>query len=190
MKATTLSPTISLGDRYSQLTVVVITLAALLLGWGLKTGVQGRTADFSAEEITARVPAGWRNTASEGQLLRAANPLDPTTVYGIETLPASEADLANAATTLSLRRAQNLLAYRVLEQTPVTVGDRSGYKVSYVYVDSEPTLTMDHLPVVMRGADYFFDAGGRVVVVTLMAAKDGFDQELPAFWRFLSSISY
>lgn len=57
---------VSLGDRYAELAVVLLTLVALGLGWVLKSGVENRSEPFSSGNISAQVPAGWLNAKPGG----------------------------------------------------------------------------------------------------------------------------
>ena len=47
---------ISLGDRYAEISVVVVTVIALLVGWFYKSGVENRSISFNSGGITAAVP--------------------------------------------------------------------------------------------------------------------------------------
>ncbi|MBI4771177.1 MAG: hypothetical protein HY784_12395 [Chloroflexi bacterium] len=182
--------TASWGDRFAPYSVALVTLAALLLGWAVKARAEGRVASFSAQGVSALVPAGWTAATAGDRLLVASDPLGKDTAYGLQLVPTPNGDLPNAAASLSLRRAQDWMGYRVLDQSPVTVDSRAGYRVNFVYVDSDPTLSTDHLPVVVRGVDYLFASGDRAVVVTLTAERGEFDAALARFRRFLASVSW
>ena len=47
-------PARSLGDRYAEISVILVTLLALALGWALKSAVEARSVPFEAAGIRAR----------------------------------------------------------------------------------------------------------------------------------------
>jgi hypothetical protein len=184
----------SLGDRFAELTVVGVVLIALLLGWALKSSVESRALPFTAGGISAQAPAGWLRAVSQrGEILRVSNPASsgfPTT-YLIETEPvAAEATPAQAASLLTLQRGQQLTAYRVLEQAPVTVNGKEAYRVTYAYVEADPDLTRADLPSVVRGVDFVFVSGGRAIVVSFRAETSTYDADYERFPPFLASVQF
>ncbi len=187
-------PARSLGDRYAELTVIAVTVLALLLGWALKSAVEARAVPFEAAGIAAEVPAGWlRVTGGENELLRATNPASAGfgTTYVIETRPvAAGTTEAQVAGLLALSRGQVLTGYRVLDQQPVTVDGRAGYRVAFVYVESNPDLTHNELPQVVRGVDFIYLAGERAVVLTYHADQSVYEADYGRFRQFLNSVSF
>jgi hypothetical protein len=113
------------------------------------------------------------------------------TTYQLEMLPvASGATAADVASLYSATRARDLNTVRVLDQQDVTVNGKNGYKVTYAYVDASSDLTRVDVPVVVRGADYFFVAGDHAVVVTYHASEDNYTADFGRFRRFLESLQY
>jgi hypothetical protein len=172
--------------------VVVVTLIALLLGWGLKSFTEGGTRAVSEGGISASVPAGWLVNANDagpltsgqtetGLVFSSWDPLDPGTRYYVSLLPGgAQDDLAAAAAIRNLSRAQHLTAYRVLERTPVTLKGRAGYRVSFAYVNaSDP----GEAPVVYEGVDYYFADGDQIIVATL-ETTGAVEESLDAFRDF------
>lgn len=196
MTATTAArPVPSLGDRYAELSVILTTIAALLFGWILKTAVEARSVPFQAEGITAHAPDGWLRTTGgeEGELLRAVDPasLGFGTTYIIATQPvAPGATAAEVVSLLTLNRGQALTAYRVLDQQAVTVNGRAGHMLTFVYVESDPDLTREQLPHVVRGVEFVFLAGDRAVLVAYHADEPVYEADYARFRRFLNSVSF
>ncbi len=60
---------LSLGDRYSDMAVILLTLVALLAGWLYMGSVQSRALPFEAEGIQFSVPAGWIQSEPGGDVL-------------------------------------------------------------------------------------------------------------------------
>ena len=50
---------LSLGDRFAEITVVVVTVIALLAGWMIKSSVENRSVPFNSGAVSAALPAGW-----------------------------------------------------------------------------------------------------------------------------------
>jgi hypothetical protein len=55
----------SLGDRYSDWAVIVVTLVAVLLGWLLMSNVQSRSVAFDSGGVKGQMPAGWVTDLAE-----------------------------------------------------------------------------------------------------------------------------
>jgi len=184
----------SLGDRFAEVSVPLVTVLALLLGWVLKTSVEARSIAFAAEGITAQAPAGWlRTTGGETERLRVTDPASTGfgTTYVIETRPVAEGTTtAQYTSLLTLARGQTLTAYRVLDQQPVTVNGRAGYKLTFVYVESNPDLTHEDLPHVVRGVEFIFVSGSRAVLVAYHADEPAYEADYGRFRQFLNSVNF
>ncbi len=191
---TTVRPVRSMGDRYAEVSVILVTLLALALGWALKSAVEARSVPFEAEGISARPPEGWlRTTGGETELLRVTDPASVGfgTTYVIDTRPiAAGATEAEVVSLLTLNRGQSLTAYRVLDQQPVTVNGRAGHMLTFVYVESDPDLTREEVPHVVRGVEFVFLAGDRAVLVAYHADEPVYEADFARFRRFLNSVSF
>ncbi|NJN79120.1 MAG: hypothetical protein HC797_00840, partial [Anaerolineales bacterium] len=97
---------------------------------------------------------------------------------------------SEVATIVALDHAQDLLAFRVLDQREVKVYGRDAYEISYVFVESNPDLTHNQIPSVVRGADYVFLNGERAVVVSFQADENNYDLDFGRFELFLRSLSF
>jgi hypothetical protein len=184
----------SLGDRYAEITVVLVTLAALLAGWFYKSGVENSSIPFSAEGVSADAPKGWLQFETDGNEILRVTDLGSSgfgTTYAVRRMPvAAEASSAEVANLLAFEYAQNLLAFRVLNQQDVNVYGRSAYELSYVFVESNPDLTHTQFPRVVRGTDYVFKSGEFAVVVSFQADERNYDLDLDRFHLFLKSIRF
>jgi hypothetical protein len=184
----------SLGDRYSDWAVIVVTLVAVLLGWLLMSNVQSRSVPFDSGGVKGQMPAGWVTDLAEAGVVLHTSELGGSgfsTTYQLEVIPvASDASPSDVASFYSIDRAQNLNTVRVLEQQDVTVNGQNGYKVTYAFVDADSDLTRADVPVVVRGVDYFFIAGDHAVVVTYQAGEDNYTTDFGRFRRFLESLDY
>jgi hypothetical protein len=184
----------SLGDRYSDWAVIVVTLVAVLLGWLLMSNVQSRSVAFDSGGVKGQMPAGWVTDLAEAGVVLHTTELGGSgfsTAYQLEVVPvAGDASPADVASFYSINRAQNLSTVRVLDQQDVTVNGQNGYKVTYAFVDANSDLTRTDVPVVVRGVDYFFVAGDHAVVVTYQANEDNYTTDFGRFRRFLESLDF
>ncbi len=184
----------SLGDRYSDLAVIVVTLVAVFLGWWLMSSVQSRSIPFEAAGVKAQMPAGWLTDRADTGVILHTKEMGGSgfgTTYQLEVLPVASGSLpAEIASLYSLNRAKDLMAVRVLDQQEVSVNGQKGYKVTYAYVDSNPDVTRANIPIVVRGVDYIFVVGERAVVATYRASEDNYEADFGRFRRFLESLNF
>lgn len=184
----------SLGDRYAEITVILLTLVALVVGWFYKSGVENASIPFSAEGVSAQAPKGWLLAEPKGDELLHAVDINSSgygATYIVRNIPvATDATTTEVSSLVTLGHAQDLLAFRVLDQREVTVYGRDAYEISYVFVESNPDLTHTELPSVVRGTDYIFLNGDHAVVVSFQTDEKNYDLDLGRFERFLKSLTF
>ena len=185
---------VSLGDRFAELSVVLLTLVVLVVGWLLKTSVENRSQAFQSGNITAQTPAGWLAFNPGGNELlhvtdRTSSGFGTTYLIQEEAVPA-DAQPGQIVGLLTLERGNSLTGYRVLNQQEVLVQGRKAIEIDYVYVESVANMTHAVIPAVVRGQDYVFVNGGRAVIVTYRADQSVFDTDLGRFYRFLVSVKF
>jgi hypothetical protein len=191
--------------RQSSTFTTIITVIALLSGWGLKTFTEGQTRPITVKGITARVPARWivrqadtpiapsddpfqmappGSAQNPHQVFTAWNPLHPERRYTVSAYPGG-ADLPSTAAVRALNQGQKLRLYRVLNETPILVSGKEGYKVSFAYVDAGD---IGEIPVVIQGIDYYFTSGEQILVITLEVENDNPADHLTDFLKFLETV--
>lgn len=184
----------SLGDRFAELTVILVTVVALIAGWFYKSGVENASIPFSAEGITAQAPKGWLQAELSGaELLRTVdiNSNGFGATYVIRKIAiTSEATTSEVASLVTLNYAKDLLAFRMLDQRELSVYGRDAYEINYVFVESNPDLTHAQIPSVVRGTDYVFLNGDHAIVVSFQADEKNYDTDLGRFHRFLESLNF
>ena len=188
------SNTLSLGDRFSDWVVIAITVVALLAGWFFKSSVENRNVHLEVSGISAQTPQGWLQVSTQGnEVLHVTDPSSSGfgTTYIVQNIPV-EADsvVGQTVSLLTLQRGQALTAYRVLAQRQVTVSGKPAYELSYVFVESNPDLTHNDFPNIVRGLDYVFLNGDHAVVATYWADKQTFEDDLGRFQLFLKSLKF
>ncbi|GEM_PF-533439 len=193
--------------RTSSTIVILITLAALLLGWGVKNAAENRTRAYSYQGVSAQLPAGWlvQQAGEQGQSAAAPNqiaptapsddpsrvfttwdPLHPDVRYSVSLYPGgAETSLATTASVRNLQRAQSLNMYRIREETPVIVEGREGYKVTFAYVNPGD---ISDVPAVVQGVDYYFASGDQTLVITLEIENGEVTPTPRQFLKFLKSV--
>lgn len=185
----------SLGDRFAEITVVLVTLVALTAGWFFKSSVENASVPFEAEGITAEAPKGWLQAGAEGDILMRTVDINSSgfgATYTIRQIAiTSEATTSEVASLLTLEHAQNLVAFRMLDQQEVTDSNgRNAYIINYVFVESNPDVTHADIPSVVRGKDIVYLNGERAIVVSFQADENNYDLDLGRFYIFLESIQF
>lgn len=185
----------SLGDRFAEIAVILVTIAALTAGWFYKSSVENASVPFDAEGITADAPKGWLQTeTADGELLRMVdiNSSGFGATYSIRQIAiTSEATTSEVASLVALEHAQKLLAFRMLNQQEVIDSSgRTAYMIEYAFVESNPDVTHAAIPTVARGTDFVYLNGDRAVVVSFQADEKHYDRDLGRFHRFLESIKF
>ncbi len=172
-------------ERYSVILVIAMAVVSLILGGMVKTAVSDQTRTITQNGITAAVPSGWLVQDGTGDLrMVVRNPQSLNTRYRVNVLDGDV--FAVAAADRNKNRAQLDASYRVLDETPIVVNGRDGYKVSYAIVN-EPDVGM---PSVIEGVDYYFAEGDEVVVVSYEAEETDFSAGFADFQKFRETVVY
>lgn len=184
----------SLGDHYAEVTVILVTVAALLVGWLYKSGVENASIPFNADGVSAQAPSGWLSVSPGGdELLRTRNINSRGfgATYVVRKIAAAEGVSASEmAGVVALEHANNLTAFRMLDQREVKVNGQTAFEISYVFVESNPDVTQTQIPSVVRGTDYVFLKGGHAIVVSFQSDEKNYNADLDRFHRFLQSLRF
>ena len=185
----------SLGDRYAEISVILVALLALLAGWFVMEGAQNRSLPYDAAGITAQVPAGWIQSTPDGELLlethaRASSGGFQTTYSISKMLLTPDSGINESVSLLTLQRGQELTVYRVFDQRRIAMNGREGVQVTYVYVETNPNVSHAESPVVVRGEDFIFFTAEGAIIVSYRAAEENYERGLARFYRFLESVQF
>src|SRR5512146_2778347 len=147
----------SLGDRFAELSVLILTIIALALGWWLKTSGENRGLAFNDQGITAQTPAGWLISKASGDEIlhvtdRTTSGFGTTYVIQQKTVPA-DATAGTVVSLLTLERGNYLTAFRVLNQQEVSIQGQKATEIEYVYVESVANVTHAVMPAVVHALD-------------------------------------
>jgi hypothetical protein len=174
------------GYQATGSTLLAIGLSVLLIGagYGLKLFFDSRTVAVSAAGVTAQAPAGWRVDSSATELI-VRHPGDGDTLYAASVISGAADELADVAAATTLDRAGGLLlGFQVTGQSPVRVGDRDGYQISYAYV-TQPGQS--RTPKLIEGVDLYIPADQQIIAVSYEAPREHFAEDYAAFERFAAS---
>jgi hypothetical protein len=171
-------------EQRSAVLVFIVTVLALLAGWGVMTAVTHATTSVSRQGITAAAPAGWLVQEGTGDLIMVIrNPGALDELYRVSLLP-EVPDLEAAAFTRGENRARQEAAFQIQETTPIVFDGRDGYKFTYAFADDSGAK-----PVIVEGVDYYFPEEAGTLVLSFEAETDDFARDFPAFQQFMRSIS-
>lgn len=188
------SQPISRRGFYSDLLVILITFLALMVGWVFKTSVENRSLPFDQAGVQAQTPQGWLNVTPAGNEILHVTDLSSNgfgTTYIVEKILVEKGStFGQAASLLTLERGQALTAFRVLDQKEITISGRQAYEINYVYVESNPNLTHNVFPNIVRGTDTIFLTGDQAIVVTFWADMHSYESDLGRFQVFLRSLKF
>jgi hypothetical protein len=182
-------------DRWVSWLVIGVLIAALLLGWAVKAAAEGRTVLYQAGGLQVRYPAGWVRAEVQPPVLlrvedRWAAPFRTTLMLQRRPLPpVGEKPVGTVQQTLALERGRKWTAYRVLGmEENVSIAGRTGMRVTFAYVETNPNPFLETVPVVMSGEDFLFPVGDQVYIVTLTAAEANHARAQRALRAFLRSL--
>jgi hypothetical protein len=185
----------SLGDRFAEITVVLVTVVALTVGWLYKSSIENASVPFEADGITADAPKGWLQVATTNdEVLRTVdiNSSGFGATYIVRQIAiSSEATTSEIASRVVLEHAQSQIAFKMLNQQEVKDSTgRNAYMIEYVYVESNPDVTHASIPSVVRGMDFVYLNGDRAIVVSFQADDKNFERDLGRFYYFLESLKF
>jgi hypothetical protein len=180
-----------------ELLVVVLVVMALLLGWALKGWVVGQTVTFTSDDgsMSLRYPAGWLTRLDKETILtvsdvRQEGAFKPTFSLSAREMnpdfPQTQNDLL---VSLSVARAEELTAYRVLSVDPATVDGQAASTMTYVYV-VEPDGSPNAIPAVVQAVDCVVTLGGKAYVFSFATLAERFERDEVIFRSILGSVDF
>ena len=168
----------------STLLAIGLSLLLIVLGYGLKVLVEGRTIEVTGAGVTALAPSGWRTTANPNELV-VRHPADEHTLYAASVVSnAAGAELIDVAQATTGERSSLLLGFQLVDQGPIRLGDREGYRIRYVYVTAAAPGRAAQL---IEGVDIYLAAGSGVIATGYEAPQQHFAEDYAGFERFAAS---
>lgn len=182
-------------DRFSGVLVVLVTTVALAAGLLIRQRAASDVWSYVNQQagIDASYPAGWLVDEQGNYTARIRDPRARPfkTQYMITIVPAGgQTSVRNVLDNLTLQRSNDLPAYRVLNVGEVASGGTTYTRMDFAYVESDPNPFIQRLPTVVQGLDVVILDGNRAIVVTFLSAQGEFEDNLPAFERFLATLRY
>ncbi len=179
-----------LSERNSSLIVNLVTVIVLLFGWNLKISYTNNTRTTELDGAVVVIPAGWITSSGSGEIVFVAEDPIGKSKYAVQKVDSRKtASLMDLVEKSNSSRGALLELFRVLEQTEVTVGGYSGYKVTYSYISLGKNDSS--IPEIIQGLDYYFESSeGDLLIITLISPSDDYDAELNQFKLFRDSILF
>ena len=178
--------------------VIALVIVALLLGWALKGWVQGQTVPFTSEAgvLSTQYPGNWLEQVDKETLISVSDVRGEgafKTTFSVSArdmnpdFPLTQNDLL---VLLSVRRAEELTAYRVLGIDQGMVDGLEASKVDYAYVVEPAGALENSLPVVVEAADYVVIHEGMAYILTFASTADRFEEQEGVFDLILASVDF
>ncbi|MDH4207578.1 MAG: hypothetical protein OEV76_01745 [Anaerolineae bacterium] len=189
---------IPLKGWLDEVLVILLVIVALLLGWLVRSWVQGQTATFTSDDgaVSLRYPAGWLQQTDKDTLLtvsdvRANGSFKPSfSLTTREMNPDYPLTASDVLVSLSVQRAEQLTAYRVLNVDEGTVDGLDASSLTYAYVSEPEGGLQASLPVVVEAVDWVVLRGGKAYVFSFAAPAEEFSSRAGAFSSIMSSVDF
>ena len=179
-------------DRYAELLVVVVVIAALIVGWAVKAGAEARVVHIEGTGFTASYGYNWvREQPEAPEVLKISDPASGSRFHTTVTV-SSIADAGpnqQVAASMNQERARNRQLYQILTGEVIQWRGRETFRNNFAYVYVSPDLLNPMVPVVLHGTDYVFQHGSTTYVITCLADERVYDQALSQFEQFLRVFS-
>lgn len=183
--------------------VFVVIIVALLLGWFLKSSVEGQTARTTIENLSLTYPASWLkvpSVAGQDALWSAADARSGS-VYPTQLVirkaslspaaPGSDDRLAPSISSWTFGRGQTLNHYQVLETKRLNLAGQAAAEIDYAFVNQPIASPYRRaLPVVVEAVDYLVPSQETLYIITLAADSSRFAQEQAQFETILQSLAF
>lgn len=182
--------------RRNDLLVAGVVLFALFLAFGIRNQVLNASKSVRLGENLPRIsyPDRWHVQNTDGALLHAINAGSPSTfdtqMLVTSRLLRSDETLEDARADQGIKQATSLNGYRELSADRMAVqGGQPALVTTYAFV-ADPTLDMGAmgLPVVVEAQDIMFLQDGQLVVVTLAADANDWEDEQNEFSIITNSL--
>ncbi len=183
--------------------VILITLAALAVGFFLRNSVVTATKSYTTPyRATVSYPDGWRVDAADANNRvtfsdpgsgRFATMLELSSVLVSASATDTET-LGTVSQSVSTSRGSDLTAYRVLSidgnskgKGFPTVKGLPAIKTTYAFVSTSNNAFSNSLPTTVIGRDYLVRKGDRVYIFTVQSTEANQDDASADFDRFVDS---
>jgi hypothetical protein len=181
-----------------ELLVVVLVVVALLLGWAVKGWVEGQMVSFTSDDgsISLHYPGRWLDQVDKETLLtvsdvRQQGAFKPTFSLSIREMnpdfPLTQNDVL---VTLSVAKAEQLTAYRVLSGDAATVDGQTASTMTYAYVAEAAGAPQNAMPAVVQAVDCVVTYEGTAYIFTFATMAEHFEGDEDIFRSILGSVDF
>jgi HAMP domain-containing protein len=186
------------GEEQRLNILVIATLViALLIGWGIKTGVEGRTRTLTAlgGALSLRYPATWvaGQATDETTLLTVSDPrssaaLNPT--FSVLALPMPKGQrLLDVATNWALSQSRVLREFQDLGTEQTFLSGHLAVRLNYAYIADPPEGSGPAtLPIVARATATFVAYGDQLLIFNAVSDASQYDEYGPRLAKIAASV--
>lgn len=165
-------------DRFADWAVIGLVVIALLIGWSIKSGAENATQALSSDVGSFNAPMGWRSDKSAGLAAmdtRTASGV-PTTFSITTQVLDNDASLNALSTRRTIKLAQELDGFSMLDTRADTVNGESATTLNYAYVvvPEAGTAGSARVPVVVEATDTLLKRNGQLVIVHFSSEATAF----------------
>jgi hypothetical protein len=190
----------TLRGQRSALLALLIAIGAVIAGLLWRDVAESRTSSYvDPDGLSIQYPERWRinTTNADIGIVRVSDPLAPgySTAFEVRRLPVSadatdEDALANAANTIALNRAQDLIAYKLLTlESGQTIRGFAAARATFAFIHDPAGPFQESLPVVVLGEDVMLRKGNQVFVLSLFAGQESYLRAQERFRAFVESVT-
>ncbi len=175
---TTTAPRRIHRDRFADWVVIGLVVVALLIGGALKSGAEGATQTLTSEVGSFNAPLGWHSDKSAGLAAmdtRSASGVATAFSIATEVLD-NDASLNALSTRRTIKLAQDLDGFSMLEMRADTVNGEAATTLNYAYVvvPEAGTAGSARVPVVVEATDTLLKRNGQLVIVHFSSESTSF----------------
>jgi hypothetical protein len=179
-------------DRYAEVLVVVVVIAALLVAWGVKAGAESRAVHFQDRGFQASYGHNWiREKTVPPEVLRIVDPGAGArfrTTIAVRKLE-DAGTYRDVAKSLNQARLQEKELYQFLGERDIQLRGRDAYRNEFAYVYVSPDLLNPSVPIVLHGVDYILRHGSTTYVITWLADESVYGEAMVELERFLDTVT-
>jgi len=191
------SSDLSFRQRWNHYLVMIFGLVAFLIGVNLRDSTLNSTTLYTNPQagIEAEYPQGWLIDQDGDYVFRVRD----TVQIGFKTtIQVSVRPVGGATSTrsildaLTLNRSQIFAAYKVLSGFNIIElpNEQQGTRLDYTYADIESDPFLESVPVVVHGVDILTIKRGQAIIITFLSDANTYEENLPRFEQFLSSLEF
>ena len=187
------------GEEQRLNILIIITLiVALLIGWVIKTNIEGRTRSLTAlgGALTVRYPETWvtGQSTDETTLLTVSDPrsaaaINPT--FTVQAIPMPQNQrLLDVATNWALSQSRVLREFQDLGTEQTFVNGLMAVQLNYAYIANPPVGSGPSvLPIVAHANTTLVAYGDQLLIFSAVSDANLYDEYGPRLAKIMASVT-